>query len=502
MNKRLIKCLVLVVALGMKELRGEESNTDTTHPDEDGLSLHSSTLNNHSTDDDIRADDIKAYKQNNNAINDAREEHSGTTETPHEKDYPSFDDAKTLHSNLMGGYIKYIRPVKNQTKSVIVYISLSIYSLQDFDELLERISVGGVFFLIWRDVNMEWNESRYGGVKNIFVGYKDIWIPEIILSNPSDKLHSYGQDWQLVRFDSKGWASWAPGDIITAKCHLNHRYFPFDTQTCSLDLHVWGYLATEVKLIPVTDTIDTSILAEGSSWKVVKTTAVAWGDDWTSSVTFTIILARKPQYVIINAILPILFLCLLNVLVFLLPAESGERMSFAITALLSIAVFMTIVSNTIPKSSDPLPLIAYFLMTDLIISSLVSVCTVWNLRLFHKSDEDPVPQWLIKVYGYSCRICKWNITGNHKQGTSEITASNATNNNKRTSVKDTETGAVLGLIQTKYDVEMLAFHGPAKSTTAIGWQDISRMFDIIFLLFFASFSIVSFVTFFIVTNMQ
>ena len=35
-------------------------------------------------------------------------------------------------------------------------------------------------------------------------------------------------------------------------------------------------------------------------------------------------LQRKPQYVIINIILPILFLNLLNVLVFMLPAESGE----------------------------------------------------------------------------------------------------------------------------------------------------------------------------------
>ena len=124
-----------------------------------------------------------------------------------------------------------------------------------------------------------------------------------------------GQDWQLIRFESKGWASWASGDIITAKCNLGHRYFPFDTQACSLDLQVWAYLATEVKLIPIDDNIDTQLLAEDSSWTVVNTSAVAWGDDWVSSVTYTISLTRKPQNVIVNAILPILFLCLLNVLV-------------------------------------------------------------------------------------------------------------------------------------------------------------------------------------------
>ena len=65
------------------------------------------------------------------------------------------------------------------------------------------------------------------------------------------------------------------------------------------------------------------------------------------------------MYVIINIILPILFLNQLNVLVFMLPAESGERVSYSLTVLLSIAVFMTIVGDTLPRTSEPTPLISY-----------------------------------------------------------------------------------------------------------------------------------------------
>ena len=90
--------------------------------------------------------------------------------------------------------------------------------------------------------------------------------------------------------------------------------------------------------------------------------------------------------------LPILFLCILNVLVFFLPLESGERVSYAITVLLSIAVFMTIVSDTLPKTSEPLPLISYLLMISLIISSIIAVITIFNLRLFHKKSDTVVPK--------------------------------------------------------------------------------------------------------------
>jgi uncharacterized membrane protein len=39
-------------------------------------------------------------------------------------------------------------------------------------------------------------------------------------------------------------------------------------------------------------------------------------------------------------------------LVFLLPVESGERTSFSFTLLLTLIVFMTMVSDRLPSSND------------------------------------------------------------------------------------------------------------------------------------------------------
>lgn len=59
---------------------------------------------------------------------------------------------------------------------------------------------------------------------------------------------------------------------------------------------------------------------------------------------------------------------------------------------------MTIVSDTLPKTSEPLPLISFLIMFALIIRSLITLITLFNLRLFHKKCDATVPDWTVRVY--------------------------------------------------------------------------------------------------------
>ena len=106
--------------------------------------------------------------------------------------------------------------------------------------------------------------------------------------------------------------------------------------------------------------IETYLLSKHGMWDVTGShVEVAW--DRATRARYIFQLQRKPQYVIINIILPILFLNLLNTLVFMLPAESGESV-LLLKVMLSIAVFMTIVSDISPRTSEPKPLISYLLL--------------------------------------------------------------------------------------------------------------------------------------------
>lgn len=407
----------------------------------------------------------------------------------------AIEDSRSLRTDLLTNYSKYIRPVANEDDVVRVYLGLAVIAIQEFDEVLERFSVAGAFFLYWTDISMQWDKDSYGGLSSIYMGYKEVWVPELILVNPSEKLQSYGKEWQLIKYNSGGLASWIPADLIKATCSVNVYYFPYDIQTCDLNLYTWGYSSSEVKLVPTGNTVDISQLAEHGSWKVTNTSVRTVDDDFTSKIYFTFKLKRKPQYVIVNVILPIMFLCLLNVLVFILPAASGERVSYAITVLLSIAVFMTIVSDTLPRSSEPLPLIAYFLMIDLIISALISVCTIFNLRLYHKNDNIPIPKWLDQIYLILSCNCRQNVAIDASDRGVPLMEKKA-----RTDKVNIFQKMDNGVMEKAKEVD--TSNSEDSQRKSVTWQDISIMIDYILLIIFSILTVLSFAIFMIITQNQ
>ena len=72
---------------------------------------------------------------------------------------------------------------------------------------------------------------------------------------------------------------------------------------------------------------------------------------------FTIYMRRKPLYYVMNIMLPCLMLSLLDLLVFCLPPESGEKVSLGITVLLSFSVFLLVIADNVPQTSETAPLL-------------------------------------------------------------------------------------------------------------------------------------------------
>ena len=404
----------------------------------------------------------------------------------------SMDEVKTLRANLLSGYDKYVRPVRNQTDIVNVHVGLSMIALQEFDEVLEKFSFVGVFFLSWTDENLVWDSANYSGIEEVFIGYKDVWVPEIILTNPSEKLDSFGEEWQLLRYNAIGGAFWFPGNLIKATCAINAYYFPFDVQECTLEVYAWGYYSHEVRLVAARDVIDTNMMPEHGSWSIIQTQVKVENVSSVSKASFVFRFERKPQYVIVNVVLPILFLCLLNVLVFLLPPESGERISYSITVLLSIAVFMTIVSDTLPKTSEPLPIISFFMMMSLIASSLITTAAILNLRLFHKSSDTTVPNWLVSIYrrlgsccSNKCKRKRGSISAAKEKGISTPVTEIKLGSSNKEAVLEPPFQDIVNNVSVD---------------TPVSWQEISVFLDYLLLIVSTSFTVISFCIFLIITG--
>ena len=76
-----------------------------------------------------------------------------------------------------------------------------------------------------------------------------------------------------------------------------------------------------------------------------------------TSLLFGVRLRRLPRYYVLNLILPTVMLALLSVFVFIIPADSGEKMSYAITILLAFFIFLLLLSGNIPPTSKGEPLL-------------------------------------------------------------------------------------------------------------------------------------------------
>ncbi|KAH3851022.1 hypothetical protein DPMN_093549 [Dreissena polymorpha] len=73
----------------------------------------------------------------------------------------------------------------------------------------------------------------------------------------------------------------------------------------------------------------------------------------------------------------------LNILVYLIPTECGERISFCLAELLSIAVFLTLVGDNLPKNSNPMSLFSYYLVSVLVISVAITLAVICSLHVYY-----------------------------------------------------------------------------------------------------------------------
>lgn len=153
--------------------------------------------------------------------------------------------------------------------------------------------------------------------------------------------------------------------------------------------------------------VDLTHYQENVEWTIGSTLVAKEVKDNSVYINFVLNLERKPGYFIVNMIIPILILSLLNGLVFLLPADSGERVGYAITAFLTFAVFLSMVADNLPKASEPMSMLCYFLTLMLCLSAVSTIVTIFVLRVHHQHEESEVPKYLRHIIAFiKCDKCK------------------------------------------------------------------------------------------------
>lgn len=306
-------------------------------------------------------------------------------------------NANNIHSAVLGASYNYlVRPAELTN----VYMEFVIFSINSVDLKSQTISLSGWLTIKWQDDRLIWTPASYGDINMIYTVPSKIWKPEVIVENSVAGMEIIGPDNMLFQIKSTGEVRWDPPGLYDVHCEMDVTYFPFDYQICYLQVTSWVYDTNKVNLTKATDYVNTEDYNENGEWilhstSVTETTRTEEGETF-STVNFVLTLKRRSGYYLSQIIFPILVISFLTNITFLLPTDSGEKISFILTVLLSLAVLLTLIGDSMPTTSRHTSILSVYLSMVLSLSGIVILVTVLNLRLFLKVKQKEVPNWLRK----------------------------------------------------------------------------------------------------------
>ena len=300
------------------------------------------------------------------------------------------------HLFVSNSYNRHVRPAKVWDNPTNVNFSLAIIAIIEFDEVKETISATGKLSLSWHDDFLQWEPGNFSNVSHIHLPQSDIWRPYIVLENSVTSQSELGTPSLQVLVDSTGHVEWKPIHVFHTTCSAKVQKFPFDTQVCSMTFEASGYSKSELNMSPEHDHIEFHEFGGTSGWTVTETQILTSESDAEFHIVCSIKMKRNPVYFVLNIFLPISLLSFLNICVFILPVESGEKASFVVTVFLSLAVFLTIVSGKLPENSEAIAFLNIYVFISTLLSTFIAIVTICEIRIYHRNSAVPVPRCLIR----------------------------------------------------------------------------------------------------------
>ncbi|XP_037689227.1 neuronal acetylcholine receptor subunit alpha-3 isoform X3 [Choloepus didactylus] len=257
---------------------------------------------------------------------------------------------------------------------------------------------------IWNDYKLKWNPSDYNGAEFMRVPAQKIWKPDIVLyNNAVGDFQVDDKTKALLKYT--GEVTWIPPAIFKSSCKIDVTYFPFDYQNCTMKFGSWSYDKAKIDLVLIGNSMNLKDYWESGEWAIIKAPGYKHDikynccEEIYPDITYSLYIRRLPLFYTINLIIPCLLISFLTVLVFYLPSDCGEKVTLCISVLLSLTVFLLVITETIPSTSLVIPLIGEYLLFTMIFVTLSIVITVFVLNVHYRTPTThTMPTWVKTVF--------------------------------------------------------------------------------------------------------
>ena len=351
-----------------------------------------------------------------------------------------------LEHKLFDNYNPTIIPTNNMALNLSLGVAFRAFNNIDQKEGVVSLNLWLRYW--WNDYNLRWDENEWN-ISSLIVSTDPgesfrVWTPDIYLyntaENPLENLK-----WSNVEISSNGNILWSRPGIMQSTCSFDMTNFPYDVQTCEMKFGSWSYTGSHLILQEATPTIDLTNYQPNVEWEMqnveysINSLKYECCPEEYYDITFTFNLVRLSGYYETNIIIPTFATASLILVTLLIPWDSGERISFAVTVMLSIIVFLLILSDTLPKSNQQ-PLLSRMIMALTFFSLFGVFFTVLISALNNYKDEklkgkekidNRLVRWLYNTCSYICLLKKNKNNQCIKNRNSDISPKNTKESSKQ-----------------------------------------------------------------------
>ncbi|XP_033761107.1 neuronal acetylcholine receptor subunit beta-4-like [Pecten maximus] len=402
----------------------------------------------------------------------------------------TLDDVVQLQTDLFTNYSVNHRPITNHTDTLNVSAGVFLINILELDDVSGVIEINFVLSLHWTDHRLSWTPSSYGGLTTHTLLPSYVWCPKIYLLTTADELESFtGPNFPVI-VESNGNVQWLPGKLVKSSCRVDITHFPTDTQTCTFIISPWGFSPSELYLTFLSSTLFLQYARPNGEWEIVSTLVKQTSvyEPVISALHISLTLQRRSTYFIVSLVLPIVILITITSATFLIPISSGERTSYAISMLLALTLYLSLISDSIPQVSEPVPGISFFVTLSLFACSGLLLLSLYTLKLDLVQSLDGFPAWIVSLKRFfkrfSCKSCSSNKTSQVEKLKENCDAS----------VDDTNFGKTSDDVSVKSFDNVSLDHDNERDQITV--SDVKEFFDMFLFITTTAFGIITIIFYF------
>ena len=232
-------------------------------------------------------------------------------------------DEVILIDNFTSSLFKTYDPRRKPSYQLQMYLNIQFNQLISIDEKNQIMTSSFYLGVDWVDDRLTWNLTEYNQ-SGILVPVNKLWLPDLYIINTADinGFINYSNQYALIGNDGNV-TLLINLCLLKTRCQINIARFPFDNQTCNIQIGSWSFDDDQIEFVGKESLLDTIDYIENAVWFLQsvsseeKETRTRLGV--MTDINFKIQIKRRPTNYMLNNLYPCFVLNVVTLLTFWIP---------------------------------------------------------------------------------------------------------------------------------------------------------------------------------------